>query len=221
MKKITILALTVLLVGGTCTAALTQDAAGSENMISLELRDTPVRTAIDSLFKGTGKNYAIEPGVTGTIPNLSLKDVTFDQALKTLTKSAGLTYKKEGNVFLIGVKQQVEVQPPVPTAVDTSAVEQPAEMDRKVEKIALNYADAMDISGIFGGSNFQSRSSSLAGGGGYGGGGSSYGGGMSGGYGGGMSGGFGGSSFGGSSFGGSSFGGGGSYGGYGGGRMGF
>jgi hypothetical protein len=113
------------------------------------------------------------------------------------------------------------IVPPVPTAVDTSAVEQPAEMDRKVEKIALNYADAMDISGIFGGCNFQSRSSSLAGGGGYGGGGSSYGVGMSGGYGGGMSGGFGGSSFGGSSFGGSSFGGGGSYGGYGGGRMGF
>lgn len=219
MKKIATLAFAVVIALSVCTVALAQNAA-PQNLISLELRDTPVRTAIDSLFKGTGVNYAIEPGVTGTIPNLSLKDVTFDQALKTLTRSAGLSYRRDGDIYLISVKKALdttEVTQPAPTP-DTELA--PAETDRKVEKIALQFADAQDISGIFGGSSYTSRSASMAFGGGSGGMGGSMGGGSfgGGGFGGGSS--FGGGGFGGGSSFGSSGGFGGGFGGSGG-RIGF
>lgn len=172
MKRIFFLVALVaaVLVIAECRCAAQQVTLNSAtSLISLELRDTPVRSAIDSLFKGTGINYAIEPGVTGTIPNLSLKDVTFDQALKTLVKAAGLTYRKDGQIYLISAKKaidQTQVQP-VAEAVDT-AIETPEETERKVEKITMNFADAIDIANIFGVSGYTSRGAAFAFSGGYG-----------------------------------------------------
>jgi hypothetical protein len=163
------------------------------------------------------------PGVQGVIPSLSLKDVSFEQALRTLTRTAGLTHRYEGGVYQIDVRREQPaeaLQPPIAPGTEVALAPEPT--DRKIEKVPLNFADAADIAAMFGGASLQSRTSSLAFGGGsgsYGGGSGSYGGGSYGGgmggssYGGGMGGssfggGMGGSSYGGSSFGGGSYGGG-------------
>lgn len=186
--------------------AIAQAQNAAEKRINLEFRNTPVKAAIDALFRSAGLNYALDPSVTGTI-TVSLKDVPFDQALNVVLMQAGLTRRKEGEVYYIKPKatDSTGVTPTTAVTPDLSststAVEQPVQTEVKIEKITLQYADAVDMSQIFGGQAFSSRSSGLSGGGygggGYGGGGyggGGYGGGY-GGYGGGY-GGYGGGGFG-------------------------
>jgi hypothetical protein len=230
VKRLALLLCIITMLCVWCSAAFSQSADKdmTEKRVNFELKDAPVRAAIDTLFKWAPNNvsYAIDQAVTGTI-SASLKDLTFDQALKTITRQAGLTYTKEngGTVYLIKVKKTIpDVVDPNPQ-VTSPEPETVTESDRKVEKIALNYADAQDIAVIFGGSSFSSRSASLAGGAGNitGGmmGGGSYGGmgGMGGMFGMGGMGGFGNSGSYGGNYGGNY--GGGNYGGGYGGRMGF
>ena len=49
--------------------------AGSHEIaiVNLELKDTPVTSAIDALFQGTGVKYYIRPGVSGRVVELQLK----------------------------------------------------------------------------------------------------------------------------------------------------
>jgi len=75
--------------------------------VTLELKDVDVTTAIESLFKGSGKNYVIEQGVYGRIPTLSIKDVEFDQALRLITRSNGLTFRIDQGTYMISPKPAV------------------------------------------------------------------------------------------------------------------
>lgn len=76
-------------------------------MVNIELKDTPVKQAIDTLFQGTGKSYFILPGVTGRVIDLKLKGITFDEALKVLTDAAGLKYDLEDGVYTIGPADKI------------------------------------------------------------------------------------------------------------------
>ena len=78
--------------------------------LNLELKDMSVKDAIAALFKGTDAKYYIQPGVTGKIASLSLKNVTLEQALKAITDAAGLIYTIENGSYIIG-PMRVDVQP--------------------------------------------------------------------------------------------------------------
>jgi len=187
------------------------------NTVNLELKDTDVKSAIEVLFRNTGKNFSIDPNVQGTIAALSIKDVPFDTALRSLTKSAGLVYRQDGTVYIISMKPDMSTiaNNPPPPQIETAPVDEPTtEPEVRIEKIALNNVSASEILGILTGQ--QNRSY-----GGYGLG-NSYGGssGMMGGGYGTMGGGYGSSRYGGGTGYGSSMGYGGGYGmnsGYGGG----
>ena len=231
-KNITAVLAMLLLAVICASLAAAQARTDSSKKINLEFRNTPIRSAIDALFRSAGLNYALDPSVTGTI-TVSLNNVAFEDALNVVLRQANLTRRKEGEVYYIKPKAEdtstvvtgAPLETPAPIA--GPSVTETVQTDIKIEKITLQYADAVDMAQLFGGQVFQSRSGGMSGGGygggGYGGGyggygGSSFGGGY-GGFGGmsGFGGGYGGGSFGGGygGFGGmSNFGG--SYGGYGG-----
>ena len=98
-----------------CNAAYATD----DKLVSLELKDIDVKSAIESLFRNTGKNFAIEPDVVGTIPSMSIKDVRFDIALKSLTKTANLVYRIDNDIYLISKRPVLAPQ----TAVENAAVD--------------------------------------------------------------------------------------------------
>jgi hypothetical protein len=223
----------VFMAGFGCAMAL---AAEDNSPVSLDLKDADVKSAIESLFRGRNLNYSIGQDVTGVIPSMSITGVPFDQALKSLLKSAGLVYRVENSVYIISKKPEVSAAALVDTSAvvgtDTSAVDTTTTVESIIDKIPLSNTGASEILSIMqgGGSN---GNSGYGGMGGYGGGmmgGGMMGGGMMGGgmggYGGGMQGGYGGGGYGGSSRGGygnSSYGGGyggSSRGGYGGGGYG-
>lgn len=182
--------------------AETVGTATSGETVNLELRDIDVKSAIESLFRNTGKNFAIDPNVEGVIPSLSFKDVSFDSALKNLTKTAGLTYRNDQGIYIISKKAEVSAIRDIPQQ-ETIIPDEPESSETQIEKIPLTYSCATDILNMMNG-NYNNNNGGYGGNGGFG---NSFGGGGFGSSGGFGSGGFGGNSgFGGSSFGSSGFG---------------
>ena len=60
----------------------------AEQNITIEFKNIDNRIAIDSIFRNSGKNYAISPEVQGTTGTISLTDVPFDTALRNLLNSS-------------------------------------------------------------------------------------------------------------------------------------
>ncbi len=167
----------VLSVGIAAPVLAAQTAQPSPN-VNIELKDTDVKSAIEALFRGTGKNYAIDANVTGTISALSIKDVSFDAALRSLTKSSGLVFRQDSGVYIISMRPDTTqlMSTSAPNALpETPAVEEPVASEIRIEKVPLSNCSASEILAILRGNNNNS---------GYGGYGSGYGGGY-GGYGGG------------------------------------
>lgn len=146
------LCLVVAVAAAPAIAADTSGAGSDEPTISLELKDVEVRSAIEALFRNTGKNFFIEPNVSGTIATLSFQDVTFDNALRSLTRNAGLVYRKDGNVYIIAQKPDTSATPtytpstPQPDPQDYVGDTTTSEM--RVEKVKLNYSSPSEILAI-------------------------------------------------------------------------
>ena len=210
MKKL--VALLVCLV--VCSPVFAQN-------ISVDLKDAPVRTTLEMMFKQAGiKNYVIENSVAGFV-TMKLEDQPFENSLKLVMRAATvpLTYTKENDVWI--VKQRIITEfKPSPTP-DISLVK-PNTVSFEV--IHLNHIDPFDLMSVLGNITFINQFSRYTGGmnGNIGGGfgasggsgnnsmGSSGGGGMGNGngMGGGAMGGFGGGAFGGMNGGAGGFGGG-------------
>lgn len=200
------------------SAAPSSNSTRAAANVTLSLRDAPLRTALQTLFEGSGLQHAVEPTVPNYPITLDIRDVPFQTALRTMLRLApSVTFRKEGDIYIIGLRQP---QPEEPTATqditppDTST----AVAETQSEKVPLNFTQyqvmAYTLGGVAVPTEVDIQNSSGIGGG-YGGGiggfsGGGYGGGI-GGYGGGI-GGFGSGSVGG-------FGGG--IGGFGGGMSGF
>jgi type II secretory pathway component GspD/PulD (secretin) len=110
MRSLSIILLLINMLVICPTIALAADSPAVESpKISMEVKDTPLMTVIESLFKGSGKNYSIDPALSQppydkVMISATLKDVTFDEALKTITKTHGLVYRVSNGVYLITPK---------------------------------------------------------------------------------------------------------------------
>jgi hypothetical protein len=189
---LTALALALPLFGLWQSPALAQAAAGKEPRISLALRDTPLRAALELLFRQTGRQFAVEAAAPNVPVTLNLRDATLSRALRVITRLAGVTYRKEGDVYVVGLRVPSPVEP-VTTEVTPPQAQLPTEIT--AEKISVQYNSAAILALALGGAvaPTEDQAQPGIGGGGFGGGYGGYGGAMSGygGFGGGM-GGFGG-----------------------------
>lgn len=197
---LSLLVVTALVLSSVC--AIAQTAGGdTEKRVNIQFKDTPVRSALEVLFQGSGLSYVIDPSAQGII-NVNLIDVPFSTALNSILKASRLTVVRENGVYMISPQKEYTEVASADIPVDTDIE---IEQEKLFEKIPIGYADVNEIASIFG-----VQSTSRYGQTGYGQ--TGYGGGMMGGYGGGMMGGYGGGMMGGSRYGGGY---GGSYGGYG------
>ncbi|MHB0999329.1 MAG: hypothetical protein ACYC27_08780 [Armatimonadota bacterium] len=157
-----VLAMTIM-----CSAfpAAAQTERETEKKISVNFKDVPIQNAIEVLFEGTGLNYAIEPGVRGTV-NVRLVDVPFSDALTAVLKASSMTVRKENGIYTIGPLREAATEVAGPT-VDIPEIER----QKILEKIPIGYADVYDIGAVFGVQPVGSRASSMtgSGGGGFGG----------------------------------------------------
>ncbi len=192
MKKFFMLLIVLLI----CSCSFAQ------SNITMELKDAPVRTSLEMIFKQAGiKSYVIDNSVYGVI-SMNLSDQPFENALKLVMRAntVPLTYTKENDVYIVKARVFTEYKQPTPEIT----VEQPRGV--MFEKIYLNHIDPFDLQAVLGNILFINQFSRYTGGmngsnlGGFGGGNNNsflggnggFGGGAGNGMGGGAMGGFGG-----------------------------
>jgi hypothetical protein len=180
MKKL--VALLVCLVA--CSPVFAQN-------ISVDLKDAPVRTTLEMMFKQAGiKNYVIDNSVSGFV-TMKLEDQPFENSLKLVMRAATvpLTYTKENDVWIVKQRIVTEFKP---TPTPDISLEKPNSV--AFEVIHLNHIDPFDLMSVLGNILFVNQFQRFQGGmngnigGGFG---------SSGGLGGGSMGGFGGAGMGG------------------------
>lgn len=136
MKKL--VALLVCLVA--CSPVFAQN-------ISVDLKDAPVRTTLEMMFKQAGiKNYVIENSVAGFV-TMKLEDQPFENSLKLVMRAATvpLTYTKENDVWIVKQRIVTEFKPsPTPDI----SLEKPNTV--AFEVIRLNHIDPFDLMSVLG-----------------------------------------------------------------------
>jgi type II secretory pathway component GspD/PulD (secretin) len=115
--------------------------------VSLDLRDLPLRQAVDKLFQGTGQQFAVEPAVPNYPITVRFHDVPFEAALRTLLRLApGVTYRKEDDTYVIGMRTpQAETPAASPGAGTWVELELPAgtanQMQIQGDRVIVNQGE--------------------------------------------------------------------------------
>jgi hypothetical protein len=145
--------------------------------VTLSLREVPLRAALQMLFEGSGRQHAVEPGVPNMPITLDIRDVPFDTALRMLTRLAGVTFSKDGEIFIVRQRQ------PAPELLAQNLYEPPAPVEAAAaaggptwEKIPLNYIHPVVLAAVMGGQVIPTEDQVIGGPGGNGGGFGGYGG---------------------------------------------
>src|SRR5437660_861823 len=168
------LALTVALAPAPARAQGTD----ADKKVTLNLRDTPLRDAINLLFTGSGYQFSIDPNVPNIPISLNIRDVGLQQALRLIVKQAatlqpGLTFSRDGDIFVIKIRQQTAPAPE--TGNEPPPESQAGDIEALTwEKIPVQFNDVMVFVLAFGGTMLPTEAEvkgfgGNGGGGGYGG----------------------------------------------------
>lgn len=80
--------------------ALTSSVYASSSNVSINVRDTDIRTVLTSLGSLANANIILDDSVKGKI-SINLSDIPFEQALDMITKSKGLGFQKANDTYII------------------------------------------------------------------------------------------------------------------------
>jgi hypothetical protein len=119
--------------------------------ISVDLKDAPVRTTLEMMFKQAGiKNYVIENSVSGFI-TMKLTDNEFENSLKLVMRNSypELTYIKENDVWIVKSRRNKIEANPDPNFYTMLPLES-AKESISWERIRLNYIDPFDLQSVLG-----------------------------------------------------------------------
>lgn len=117
--RIMVALLSAVLLCGSASAYAAASGTTS-GLVDIDIKNVPVKQAIDTIFDGKGLRYIIEPGVTGRVVELKLKGITVAEALKSLGDAAGFSCRIEDGIYMIGPKATAAGQP-VAQAYSTAA----------------------------------------------------------------------------------------------------
>jgi hypothetical protein len=127
---------------------------GLERKVQLDLREIPLRDAVSLLFRGSGLQYSIDPNIPNVPITLNIRDVSLPAALRLIIRQAattipGLTQTKDGEVYVIRIRQQSATPPP---PVEEAPPEQTLQdSDLTWEKIPIQFNSVAVFSLAFGG----------------------------------------------------------------------
>ena len=147
---------TLLLILLICSCSFAQ------SNITMELKDAPVRTSLEMIFKQAGiKSYVIDNSVYGFI-SMNLSDQPFENALKLVMRAntVPLTYTKENDVYI--VKQRIVA--PTPQTAGPDPIPENLRNNISWERITLTYIDPFDLQAVLGNILFINQFSRYTGG---------------------------------------------------------
>lgn len=91
--------------GGNGPFSLNTIKEGVDTYISLEAQSAEVSEVLSAVAQELKVNYAVLEPLQGTLEGYFAK-ITFDQFLAFATETAGFTYSKKGDIYLIGSNQK-------------------------------------------------------------------------------------------------------------------
>lgn len=85
----------------------------NQKTISIELRDAPVRKALERLFDAVKADFVIEGTIKAGTVSARVKDKPFETVLKVILDSSStpLTYERDGDVYIISLKPVPKPEP--------------------------------------------------------------------------------------------------------------
>lgn len=116
----------------------------SGDKLSLDFRNTDVRSLLFAIADFTGLNIVISDTVSGNL-TLRLKDVPWDQALDIILEQKGLGMRKIGNVVMIAPRAEIATR----EKLDLEGKQKISDLEEtRTESIQLNYQKAADVQKI-------------------------------------------------------------------------
>jgi type IV pilus assembly protein PilQ len=114
-----------------------------EGTFSIDVTGADIRTVMRAISQFSGKNIVVDHDVKGTV-TISLKNVAWEAALRTILRSTGLDYVEEGGILRVDEASKLQ----------TEATDREAARSRQMELVPLetrvlklNYANAAELIG--------------------------------------------------------------------------
>lgn len=121
--------------------------APKPGLVTMELRDAPLRATLEQLFERAGVQYSLNGAMPGFV-TMKLQDQPFETALTLILRAAPvpLTFAVEDGVYLVQPRKA-----PLPATVTVDAPPAPASAPARVwERIELVHIDPMDLAAALG-----------------------------------------------------------------------
>jgi len=129
--------LSLLLCAIALVAPCVGQAADEPPRINLEAKDMPLSQVLDTLFKGTGLSYTVDPMIGQLRVTAVLRNVGFEIALRNVTKAAGVVYRIDGETYAFSSRPDPGGYRPT--------VDPQSEAEGVVEKIPLEFVEPPDV----------------------------------------------------------------------------
>lgn len=138
---------------------LTQGTQGYRGApFSLDFQDIEIRTVLQFIAEVGGANIIASDSVTGNI-TLRMRDIPWDQALDVVMQMKGLDMRKNGNVIMIGPKEELLTK----EKLELEQKAQIADLEPvKTESFQLKYQKAEAFQKLFGTEGSQQTKSMLS-----------------------------------------------------------
>ncbi|MDH7601703.1 MAG: STN domain-containing protein [Armatimonadota bacterium] len=104
--------------------------------INLEVKDVPLTEVIEQVFANTGLSYTIDPNLQPRRVTAVLRNVSFEVALREITRAAGIEYKVDSNTGVYSFSA-----PPLPGGYGVM----PPQKNALVKRFELTYLQPQDI----------------------------------------------------------------------------
>ena len=117
------------------------DAVKKDLPVSLVVDDAPVAQVLQSLAELKQKNLVVAPDVSGTV-SLQLKEVPWQQALRSVIDSAGLTLTQQGSVLYVHTLVWQKAQQ---VQLEAERAKRLQNLPLQGHSMSLRYADVEDL----------------------------------------------------------------------------
>jgi type IV pilus assembly protein PilQ len=146
----------LLLIAGVAVVTLAPVSAGAQDSgtmkqvglvrtgagtFSIEVEGADIRTVLRAISEFSGRNIVVNGEITGKV-RVALKNVAWQDALRTVLRSNGLDYVEENGILRVDLMQKLQAEA---VERETSKAKQQELMALETRVVKLNYANASEL----------------------------------------------------------------------------
>jgi len=143
MKRFAAVSILIVLFAAFSASALL-GAEPNGKRLNLNLKEVPFPEVIRIIFAGSKTRYSVDPALSALKVSASLKNVTRDQAIKVVTRTAGVVYSLDGGAYKFRPGSRAVTTVKGPAQGHTRSAKGPV----KVDLVTLSYISSGDAASL-------------------------------------------------------------------------